>query len=99
MRFVAGIGQAAGTQAVAERKTHVVLLENLADGIEILVEEILLFVEAHPLGQQRAAAADDAGDAIAHQRQKFAHHSGVDRHVIDALLGLLFNHFEHHLDR
>jgi hypothetical protein len=96
LRFVAGVGQAAGTQAVAERKAHVVLLENLADGVEILVEEILLLVEAHPLRHDGAAAADDAGDAVAHQRQKFAQHAGVDGHVIDALLGLLFDHFEHH---
>ena len=98
LRFVAGVGQAAGTQAIAERKADVVLLENFADGVEILVQEILLFVEAHPLRQQRAAAADDSGDAVAHQRQKFAQHAGVNRHVVHALLGLLFDHFEHQLD-
>ena len=51
LRFVAGVGEAAGTQAVAERKADVVLLENLADVVEVLVEEILLFVVAHPLRQ------------------------------------------------
>ena len=71
------------------------LLENLADGFEILVQEILRLVEAHPLGKQSAAAADDSGDAVAHERQKLAQHAGVDGHVVHALLGLLFDHFEH----
>ena len=52
----------------------------------------------HPLRQKRAAAADDAGDALAHQRKCSRKHAGVDGHVIDALLGLLFDHFEHDLD-
>ena len=98
LRFVAGVGEAAGAESVAEREADVVLLENFADGVEILVEEILLFVGAHPLREKRAAAADDSGDAIADQREKFAEHAGVDGHVVDALLGLLFDHFEHDVD-
>ena len=42
LRFVAGVGEAAGAQAIAERKADVVLLEDLADVVEIFVEEILL---------------------------------------------------------
>ena len=52
LRFVAGVGEAAGTQTVAERKADVVLLEDFADGVEVLVEEILRFVKTHPLGQE-----------------------------------------------
>ena len=63
LRFVAGVGDAAGTQAVAERVADVVLGENLGDVVEVLVEEVLLVVMGHPLRQDRAAAADDAGDA------------------------------------
>ncbi len=58
--FVAGIGDAAGTQAVAQRKADVILLENLADVVEAFVEEILLVVVRHPLRQDGAAAAHDA---------------------------------------
>ena len=32
------------------------------------------------------------------EREKFAENAGVNRHVVDALLGLLFDHFEHHVD-
>ena len=49
----------------------------------------------HPFGQDRSAAADDAGDAPRGQRNVLHQYSGVDGHVIDALLGLLLDHFEH----
>ncbi len=55
----------AGPQAVAQREADVVLLEDLADVFEVLVEEVLLVILHHPLGEDRAAAADDAGDALA----------------------------------
>ena len=66
LRFVAGVGDAAGAQAVAEREADVVLLEDFADVVEAFVEKILLVVVRHPLRQHRAAAADDAGDALRH---------------------------------
>ena len=47
-------------------------------------------------GQDGAAAAHDAGDALARHGNVLAQHSGVDGHVIDALLGLLLDHFQHH---
>ncbi len=42
-----------------------------------------------PLGHDRAAARDDAGHALGRQRHVAQQHAGVDREVIDALLGLL----------
>ncbi len=71
------------------------LLENLADVVEALVEKILFLVRRHPLGHERAAAAHDAGDPVAHQRQEFAHHAGVNGHVVHALLGLFLDNFQH----
>ena len=94
---IAGIGQAAGTQAIAQRKADVVLLEDLADLVEVLVEQVLLVILDHPFGQDRAAAADDAGDALGGERNVLHQHAGVDGHVIHALLGLLFDHFQHHV--
>ena len=47
---------------------------------------------------QGAAAADDTGDALADQRNVLAQYTGVDGHVIDTLLGLLFDHFEHEIE-
>jgi len=98
LRFVTGVGETTGAETITEREADVVLLKNFADGVEILVEEILLFVSAHPLRKKCAAAADDSGDAVADEREKFAEDAGVDGHVVDALLGLLFDHFEHDVD-
>ncbi len=42
-----------------------------------------------PLRHDRAAARDDAGHALRGQRNERQAHAGVDREVIDALLGLL----------
>ena len=96
LRFVAGVGNAAGTQAIAQRKGDVVLRENLADVVKALVQKILLVMMRHPLRQNRAAAAHDPGDALRNHRQVLNQHAGVDRHVVHALLGLLFDHFQHH---
>ena len=49
----------------------------------------------HPLGQDGAAAADDAGDAARGQRDVLHQHAGVNGHVVDALLGLFLDDFEH----
>ncbi len=69
MRGVAGIGKTAGAEAVAEGEADVVLLENFADSVEVFVEQILLVVFDHPFGEDGAAAADDAGDAVFGERK------------------------------
>src|SRR5690348_4638479 len=74
------------------------LLENFANFVEVLVQKIFPLVMAHPDGEQRAAAADDSGDTVAHHGKKFPQHAGVNGHVVHALLGLLFDDFEHQLD-
>src|SRR5208282_5518892 len=70
--------------------------ENLADIVEALVEKILFVVVNHPLGEDGAAAADDAGDALGDHRHVLDQDAGVNGHVVDALRGLLFDDFEHH---
>ena len=96
LRLVARIGHAAWTQPVAERKAHVVFLKNPANVIEALVKEILLVVLDHPLGQDGAAAADDAGNAPRSERNVLHQHAGVDGHVVHALLGLFLDYIQHH---
>ena len=98
LRFVAGICDASRAQAVPEREAHVMFLEDFADLIEVLVEEILFLVMRHPVSHQRAAATHNAGDALTHERHVFAQHARMDGHVIDALLGLLFDDFEHQVE-
>ena len=97
LRFVAGVGYATGAQAIPEREAHVIFLEDFDDVVEAIVKKVLFVVVRHPLRQDRAATADDAGDAFCHQGQILDQHAGVDGHVIHALRGLLFNDFQHHL--
>ena len=42
-----------------------------------------------PLGHDRAAARDDAGDAVRGERHVLQAHAGVDGEIVDALLALL----------
>ena len=68
LRAVVGVGDRAGAQAVAERERHVVFAHEVADLVEALVEEALLVMRQAPLGHDRAAARDDAGDAVGGER-------------------------------
>ena len=63
--LVVGVGDRAGAQPVAQAEAHVVRLHDLADLFEVRVEEVLLVMGEAPLGHDRAAARDDAGDALA----------------------------------
>ncbi|KIU01164.1 hypothetical protein QU38_02535, partial [Staphylococcus aureus] len=66
--FVIGVGDRAGAQAVAERIGDVIGLHDLGDLVELLVEEALLVVRQAPFRHDRAATADDAGDALRGER-------------------------------
>ena len=87
----------AGAQAVAQRERHVVLAHDVADLVEVLVEEALLVMRQAPARHDRAAARDDAGDALRGQRHVAEPHAGVDGEVVDALLGLLDQRVLEHL--
>jgi hypothetical protein len=60
----------AGAQAVAEREGDVIGLHDVADLVEMFVEEALLVMRQTPLGHDRAAARDDAGHAVGGQRDE-----------------------------
>jgi hypothetical protein len=89
LRFVVGVGDGAGTQAVADREADVVGRHDVADLVPMRVEEVLLVMREAPLGHDRAAARDDAGHAPGGQRDVGEADAGVDGEVVDALLGLL----------
>ena len=64
------------------------LAHDLAQLVEVRVEGILLAVHQHPFGHQRAASADDAGQASLGQGQVLAEQPAVDRHVVHSLTRL-----------
>src|SRR3974390_2290736 len=83
------VGDRTGTQAVAERERHVILAHNVADLVETLVEEGLLVPRQTPLGHDRAAARNDAGDAVGGEVDVPEPHARMDGEIVDALLALL----------
>ena len=103
LRAIVGVGDRARTQAVAERERHVILAHDVADLVELLVEEALAMAREAPARHDRAAARDDAGHALRGQRHIGQAHAGVDGEIIDALLGLLdqrvLEHFPVELQR
>ncbi len=53
---VVGVGDRAGAQAVAERERHVVAAHDVADLVEVLIEEVLAVMGETPLRHDGAAA-------------------------------------------
>src|SRR5437868_951034 len=58
------IGETARPQAIAERKADIVFLKDLADVVEVLIEEVLFVIFDHPLGENGATTTDNSGDAL-----------------------------------
>ena len=56
LRLIVCVGEAAGTQAVAERERDVVRFHDLADLFEMYVQKILFVMREAPLCKDRAAA-------------------------------------------
>ena len=68
LRLVIGIGDRARPQPVAQAEAHIVGPHDFADLAEMRVEEVLPVMRQAPLGQDRAAAGDDARHAVRGQR-------------------------------
>ena len=94
LRFVARIGQASRPHPVAERQRHIVLAADFEDFVERGVERILPVVLVHPRRQNRTAAADDAEHPLFRRRNMRLQQSGMDGHIVHALLGLFAHHVE-----
>ncbi len=89
LRLVVRIGNAAGAQAVADGKADIVRGHDLANVVPMGVEEIFLVMGEAPLGEDAAAARDDAGGAPRGEGNEPQQDAGVDGEIIDALLRLL----------
>jgi len=76
-------------QTIAQRERHIIRAHDVANLIEPLVEKTFLVMREAPARHDRAAARDNAGGALGGQRHIGETHAGMDREIIDALLGLL----------
>ncbi len=99
LRLVGRVGEAAGSQRVAQAEADVVLLENFAKLVEMREPRVFAAGGHHPLRHDCPAAADDAGDSVLRQRKEVAQHARVDGHVVHTLLRLLLDDVEQVLRR
>src|SRR6185503_4795045 len=88
LRFIIGIGNRTGPQAITQRKRNVVSGHDLADLTKACVEKTLLVMGQTPLREDRATATHDSRRASSSQRNVSETHTCVNREVINALLGL-----------
>ena len=84
--FIAGVGNATGTQAIAERVADVILRQNLVDVVEALVEEVLLVVVAIHCARMAPPRLTMPVMRLETMRDILNQHAGMDGHVVHALL-------------
>src|SRR4029450_8964387 len=89
LRGVVGIGDRPPTQTAAHREGDFVRAADVTDFLEMLVEKAFAMLMKTPLGHDRAAARDDAGDTIDRERDVVKPGAGMDSEVVDALFRLL----------
>ena len=87
--LVVGIGNAAGTQAVAEAERHVIGFHDFADFVEMRVEEVFLMMGEAPFRHNGAAARYDAGEAVGRHRHIAQQYACVQGEIVHALFCLL----------
>ena len=82
------ISNRARPQAIAQAKAHIVSPADVADFVEVGVEEAFPVMGQAPLRHDGAAAADNAGDPVGCQMDVGQPHARMDREVIHPLLRL-----------
>ena len=87
---VVGVVYTSGAQSVAERERHVIFCADVADVVEMLVQEALLPMLLAPHGDDAASAAHHSGKAPVRKVYVLEAYAAVYREVVHALLALLY---------
>ena len=87
------------TQAITERKCHIILSANIQDLVIRIKERILFMIVHHPRCHQRSAARDDSHLSFCHMRHKTQKETCMDREITHALLCLFLQYIQHRFDR
>ena len=86
---IVGIGNTAWAQTIAQREGYVVLCHNVADIVEVLIEETFLVVVETPLAHDTTATAHDTAETAVGEMHVVATDAGMDGEVVNTLLALL----------
>ena len=89
LRAVVGVVDRARAHTVAERQRHVVFRHEVADFVEVGVEEALLVVDYAPFCHDASTARHASRQTAAHEFGMLAQHTGMDCEVVHSLLTLL----------
>ena len=91
---IGGVGQAAGTQAVAQGQGDVVFPGDLQELVVILIERIFPAETAHPGGEKGAAPGNHPGDPLFQERQGGPGDAAVHRDEVHPLAGVVAHHLQ-----
>ena len=94
---IIGIVGRTGTEAVTQGNSHVVAMADLANIVEMGIEETLLVVGLTPLGDDATAAAHHTREATDRQRYVLQADATMDGEVVHTLLTLLDERVAEHL--
>src|ERR1700722_16347135 len=97
LRFIVGIVDRAWAKAIAKTEGDVVCLHNLADFVEMRVEEAFLVVRETPLSHDGSGARNDAGEPTDGEWNPRQTDTCVHGEVIYSLLRLLDERIAHQL--
>ena len=86
---VVGVVGRTGAQSVAQRNGNVILCADVADVVEVGIEETLLLMHLAPLGDDAAATAHDARQTCVGEVDVLQTDAAVDGEVVNSLLALL----------
>ena len=93
------VGCTSRSQSVAQRQGHIILSHNVADIIEVLVQETLLIVQQAPLAHDATTTTYYAAQSAIGQMNIVATYAGMDGEIIHTLLALLYERVAIHLPR
>ena len=88
LRFVIGVRNGTGAQAVAKAERYIIGAHNVANVLKVLVEEALFMMVQAPFGHDRSTARNNAGHPVGGQVNKGQTHPRMDGEIVHPLLGL-----------
>ncbi len=89
LRFVICVGNGARAKPVTQREGNIILPHDVADFLEMFVEETFLVMREAPLRHDGAPTADNAGNTLCRKRHIGKAHTSMDGEIVHALLCLL----------
>ncbi len=96
---IIGVGNTAGAQSVAKRECNIVFSHDVADVVEMLIQETLPILQQAPFTHDAASTTHDAAKTAVGKMHVVPAYSGMDGEIVHALFALLDKRVAIHLPR